>query len=215
MTKDQQLPITTLILSRSKELGINRTELIRRSGYTNTSKGLRHLDQLLEGQFQSTRGLIKVLPSALEVPADVVEQVVQDTKRQIADAEEAAWRASFVPHAIILTERKIPQPIHVAAILGVDRLLRVDFDLTAGQDSFLGQTLKGIGQKLDWTRRIPAFGKPTGIVVNYTPDHAVEFDLQGKPVMVHGHAYRSGKATFSIGRKPLTEAQMAVIFHTQ
>ena len=212
MTQDQQLPITTLILSRSKELGLSRTQLVRRSGYTNTAKGLRRLDELLEGQFQSTRGLIRALPLALEVSANVVEQAVEDTKRLIRDAEEAAWRSAFVPHAVILTERRIPQPIHVAAILGVNRLLRVEFDLTAGEDSFLEQAIKGIGQKLDWTRRIPAFGKPTGIVVNYTPDHAVEFDLQGKPVMTYDHAYRPGKASLSIRRRPMSEREMAAIF---
>ena len=28
---------------------------------------------------------------------------------------------------------------------------------------------------------VPAFGRPTGFIVNYTPDRAVRFDLDGNP----------------------------------
>jgi hypothetical protein len=66
---------------------------------------------------------------------------MEDTKRQFQDTEEAAYRSSFVPHAIILTERKVPQPIFIAAVLGVDRLLRVDFDLTKDPATFVEQAL--------------------------------------------------------------------------
>jgi hypothetical protein len=161
------LPITALILSRSKELGLSRNALVNRAGYTNTSKGLRRLEQLCEGQFRSTRGLIQALPSVLEVSPDVVAKAIEDTERQFADAKEAAYRKSFVPHAIIITERNTPQPIFMAAMIGVDRLIRVDFDLTANPTTFVQQALRGVQAKLaSWKiGEIPTFGKAKGIIV--------------------------------------------------
>ena len=85
-----------------------------------------------------------MLPAALEVPVDVVKKAVDETKRYLHESEEAAWRAAFRPHAVILSERERPQPIFVAAFIGVDVLLRIDFDLTAGPATFLKQALDGL-----------------------------------------------------------------------
>jgi len=56
--------------------------------------------------------------------------------------------------------------------------------------------------KLDWpswiAKHVPeevlAFGKVEGFVINYTPDHAIRFDLLGNPVETLGAAYRRGSA---------------------
>ncbi len=113
MSETQQpiLPITALIISRSKELGLSRNELVRRCGYTQHLKGpssswTNSVSEISE----ATRGLLQALPTALEVSPDDVRQAVEDTQRHFRETEEAAYRASFVPHAIILTDRKIPQP---------------------------------------------------------------------------------------------------------
>jgi hypothetical protein len=144
------------------------------------------------------------------VSPDVVAKAVEDTKRQFQEAKEAAYRQSFVPHAIILTERKTPQPIFVAAIVGVD------FDLTAGPLTFVEQAVRGVRQKLaNWkVGAIPTFGKAIGVVVNYSPDHAVEFDLTGKPLRVLDRAHRPGTAGFTLkGRaSPLSRGEMGALF---
>jgi hypothetical protein len=46
----------------------------------------------------------------------------------LLESAEAAWRAAFRPHAVIMTDRERPEPLFVAAIIGVNVLLRVDFD---------------------------------------------------------------------------------------
>jgi hypothetical protein len=216
MTERPALPIAELIISRSKELGLSRSELVRRAGYQNISKGLRRLEQLCEGEFRGTRGLIQALPSVLEVSPDEVKQAVEDTLRQFLEAKEAAYRKSFVPHAIIITERKTPHPIFVAAMIGVDRLLRVDFDLTANPTTFVKQALRGVQTKLAMWRvpAIPTFGKPVGLILNYSPDHAVEFDLKGNPLRVLDRAHRPGKASFSLKgcSSPLTQRELAAVF---
>jgi len=62
------------------------------------------------------------LPAAIDVPPEMVERAIEETRRRTAEAKEAAeqarqtvWRAAFRPHAIILTERTVPQPFFVAA----------------------------------------------------------------------------------------------------
>ena len=48
---------------------------------------------------------------------------------------------------------------------------RVNFDLGAGPETFLRQALDGVRAKLAECRsgQLPGFGKPTGVVVNYSP----------------------------------------------
>jgi hypothetical protein len=121
---------------RCDELGLSHKELVRRAGYKNIAKGLRRLEQLCGADFKGSAGLIAMLPSALDVPVDVVKQSVEETRRFLHESREAAWRAAFRPHAVILTERERPQPLFVAAVIGVEVLLRIDFDVTAAPDTF-------------------------------------------------------------------------------
>ena len=107
----------------------------------------------------------------------------------------------------------------MAAVIGVDRLLRVDFDLTANPATFVEQALRGVREKLRRWRvgEIPTFGKAIGVVVNQSPDHAIEFDLNGSELRTRDHAYQAGKASFSLkGRaSPLTKGEMVAVFGTR
>jgi hypothetical protein len=62
------LPIENLIKSRAGELGLTLAQVISRTGMANTSKGMRRLIQLFDGDFVSSRGLIEKLPEALGLP---------------------------------------------------------------------------------------------------------------------------------------------------
>ena len=98
--------------------------------------------------------------------------------------EAAEWRAAFRPHAIIVTDRSIPSPIFVAALIGVEKILRIDFDTSLPEATFVQQALA----------KPIAFGRPTGVTVNYAPDRAVRYDLRGDPVETLAEAIRCGKA---------------------
>jgi len=113
----------------------------------------------------------------------------------------------FRPHCIILTNRLIPQPIFVAAFLGVNRLLRIDFDVTTEPSTYIGQALDGVRVRLErWKgdadtvpTDLPAFGRVTGVVINYSPDRAVRFDLDGNVIENLDRTYRVGQATLEVG----------------
>jgi hypothetical protein len=101
-----------------------------------------------------------------------------------------------------MPERKIPQPIFVAAIIGVeDQLLRVKLDLSADPMTFVKQALDCVREKLGKCGQIPAFGKPVSVIVNYSPDRAVQYDLQGQPTMAFDRAYHPGKARLTVGKR--------------
>jgi hypothetical protein len=136
---DELLPIKALISDRCDELGLRPAELVRCCGYKNISKGLRRLESVTQGSFKGNDALMQELPSALNIGADVVKEAVAATRRQIYEANEAAWRAAFRPHAVILTEKQRPEPIFIAAIIGVDRLLCVGLYPTDGEVIYIDQ----------------------------------------------------------------------------
>jgi hypothetical protein len=77
----------------------------------------------------------------------------------------------FRPHAIIATDRSVPSPIFVAALIGVEKILRINFDTSLPEATFVQQALAKLPEQTI------AFGRPTGVTVNYAPDRAVRYDL--------------------------------------
>ena len=85
-----------------------------------------------------------VLPQALETSAETVKRALEQTVRELelaekqeAEARDKIWRENFRPHGVILTEKTVPSPIFVAAMIGVEKLLRIDLDATQGPVSFV------------------------------------------------------------------------------
>jgi hypothetical protein len=193
-----QLEITALIDRRCRELGLTRVELIKNCCYRNVAKGLRRLEQLRSGDLSTTIGLIERLPQALHVPDSAVTQAIDLTRGQLHDAHDTAWRAAFKPYAVILTDRSVPQPIFVAAVIGVDRLLRIDFEPELRPVGYAHAALKSVRNRLLEFRsdQLPAFGRPIGVVINFGPDYSVRFDLSGKVMETVTRAHRPGKAVF-------------------
>ena len=94
------------------------------------------------------------------------------SKREVREDEGSCL--GFRPHAIIATDRSIPSPIFVAALIGVEKILRIDFDTSVPEETYVHQALAQIPEQTI------AFGRPIGVTVNYAPDRAVRYDL--KPI---------------------------------
>ena len=217
MSDSQHSPlgIEVLIAGRLAELKLTPVELVRRCNYKNISKGLRRLEGVREGYFDGQEHLLRGLPDALGVPPQKVQEAVEDTQRYLHEEKEAAWRAAFVPHAIIITERDRPTQIFVAFFIGINRLLRVDFDPDTDPETFPSQALTGVRKKLaEWKSHvIPTFGRPLGVIVNYSPDHAIHYDLEGNEIEVFDKAYRLGEISFAISRRPVTEREVQAVIN--
>jgi hypothetical protein len=132
----------------------------------------------------------------LETVKHALDQTVRElelAEKQQTDARDKIWRENFCPHAIILTERTVTSPIFVAVLIGVEKLLRIDLDATQGPVSFVRQVLDRLPE------RVPAFGKPNGFVINYSPDQAVRFDSNWRPIAILDKAIRPVTAVLRLG----------------
>jgi hypothetical protein len=212
-------PLAVLIEARMQQLALDRAALGLRLGYQNPAKAAGRVDALCNGHITSekSRTALHRLPTAIEVPAEVVEIAVEattsflaelkwqeDEKLRIArENEDAAWRATFIPHAIILGERKIPTSITMYAISGgSDRNLTIELDLSEPSSTFVQQALAALPSKLhlgkDGRLTVPFFGYALGFIINYSPDQAVRYDLKGNAVENLSKAFRPGRASFSL-----------------
>jgi hypothetical protein len=208
------LAIAALIRSRMIELGLSRGEFAKRLGYKNIAKGIRRIDALCEGDVKGTKQFLSALPQALETSADTVKRALDQTDRELklaerqeAEARDKIWRENFCPHAIILTEWTVPSPIFVAAMIGVEKLLRIDLDATQGPVSFVRQVLDRLPEG------VPAFGKPNGFVINYSPNQAVRFDPNGQPIAILDKAVRPGTAVLlRLGGRPIPAEALGLVF---
>jgi hypothetical protein len=79
----------------------------------------------------------------------------------------------FRPHAIIATDRSVPSPIFVAALVGVEKILQIDFDTSLPKETYVQRALAKLPEQTI------AFGRPVGVTINYAPDRAVRYDLKG------------------------------------
>ena len=207
MTETIQLPIATLIMERSAALKLSRSDLVRRAGFKNVAKGLRRLDELCAGELKTTASLISSLPVALDLPSEVIAAAIHQTEQQIVEArriadqqEEADWRAKFEPCAYFVGTSKRPSSISMYGFSGgADKWLKIPLDLSQPPITFAAQALEIVRR----TPFVQFFGPTTGFIVNYDPDHAIRFDLDGNAVEVLNRAYCPGEVTLTIGTKTI------------
>ena len=202
-------PIHELIETHQKQLGLRRNELARRCGFKNLDKGLRRIDGVCHGDLDSpgAKMVLDNLAAALEVDKVVVEEAITATAEIIADANrraeaerEAAWRASFKPHAYLVGSQNRPSQITFYGMTGgPERWLKIPLDLSQPPVTYAVQAHEFVAK----TPSVPFFGPTTGFVVNYTPDSAVSFDLDGNPVEHFDRAYRPGQVEVFIGKQKL------------
>jgi len=186
--------VSRLIKERIAEFGITPAELVRRMGYSNVNKGMRRLDQIENGDIQCAVEIREFLAAGLELDSELISHKINEGIEEIKGEQERAYLKDFKPHAIILTTRTIPSPIFVAAMCRSDRLMRIDFKEGSSPVTYSYQAK----QKLP--EGIPAFGKTTGFIVNYSPYHAVAFDRCGHPTRQLNEAVRLGQAHLNVSR---------------
>jgi hypothetical protein len=189
-------PIGRLILDRAKALGLSRTDLVRRFGYRGLTGGHAALsDFLLTGI--TPPFIQEKLADALEVDQELLDAVLVATARQLHDearsqmlAREDAYRAAFRPHLQVATERRVPSPIFVAALLGTARLRIVPIPDAAFEttEEKRDRTVKTtiIEHYREHRGHVPAFGRITDYMLVVLPgyggvDFGLPFDLSGDP----------------------------------
>jgi hypothetical protein len=192
-------PLYLLIERRRKELGLRKGELAGRCGCINRERGIPWIDAIGRGQTDHPRAqeIMKLLPVALEIDQEEFDQALTTTllhikeRKQKEEAQrEAEMRARFKPHGYLVTERSVPSQIVICGLTGgPERWLRIPLDLSQPPITFVRQTIGFANQN----PIIPFFGRVLGLVINYTFDCSVSFDLDGNPIEALDGAYPPGK----------------------
>jgi hypothetical protein len=168
---EDRYPMGRFILDRARALRITRSDFVRRLGYRDLAGGHRALSTtLLTGVVASQ--IADHLVSALEADETLVAAVVYATSLQRDDEasrlrieREQVYSKSFRAHIQVQTERRIPSPIFIAALLTVARLriIRLPDEAIAAEGETRDRIVKSI--ILDhWGEsggHVPAFGGVT------------------------------------------------------
>jgi hypothetical protein len=191
------LPIETLIKSRASELGLTLAQVISRTGMANTSKGLRRMEQLFNGDFVSSRVLVDKLPKALNLSNPDIELAITNSKKELAENANKAWRESFKPHAIVLTgESGRPRQITFAAICNAGQFVRITFPDNLPTIDYKSYAFAALDrQKEDIGKYYYAI---EGLVINCSPDRAIIYDLSGAEISQLDKAAILGSMSFSL-----------------
>ena len=174
ISPDFPLPIATLLDSVPLRLG----DIARRMGYANINKGVRRLQALKQGDASCAKALVPALAGAIGREPAEVWKAVADTRHVLWARRDRQYRANFQPHAIWLGERTRPSPV-----IGVNRKpLLLDPALPPWEMVARAVASAPPG--------VPLLGRTTGFWLNYTPDLAVRYDLQGIPQEVKDSAHK-------------------------
>jgi hypothetical protein len=189
---EDKYPIGRFILERARALGMSRNDLVRRLGDRDIDSGHEALAAaLLNGSVAPQ--MANHLADALEANDALVGFIIGATMRQKRDEarldrtlwnlqdatwgkkhrlrveSERAYVAAFRPHLQVQTERVVPSPIFVAALLTVVRLriVRLPDEALTANDEARDCIIKTI--IIDHWRenggRVPAFGGIMGYVL--------------------------------------------------
>ena len=212
---EDKYPIGRFILERSRALGMSRTDLVHRLRYRDIGSGHKALSAvLLTGVLAPY--VANHLACALEADDALIGAVIDATTRQKRDEahvrrveSEQAYRDSFRPHLQVQTERYVPSPIFIAALLTVARLRTVrlpDKALSANGEA-RDRIIKNIiiDHWHDNGGRVPAFGGITGyvlvLVAGYGSfDFGLPFSVTGDRVGTLQKVERLGQATLGTRR---------------
>jgi hypothetical protein len=128
--------------------------------------------------------------------------------KSIAGKQDHEKGGAFDPHAYLLGTEPRPSSITIFGMTGgAERWLKIPLDVSQPPITFAIQAL-GFVRK---TPVVPFFGPTMGYVVNYTPERAVRFDLDGNPSEYFRQAYSPGQVALTLGRRGRPARQIARI----
>jgi hypothetical protein len=226
---EDHYPIGRFILERARSRGMSRGDLVHRLGYPDIDSGHKaltaallngsvaphHLAEALEADDALVRSVIgatmrqKSDEARLGHPLWKLQDAIKGQKRQSRVENERAYCASFRQDLQVQTERTVPSPIFVAAMLTVARLRSIPLpdDALATNDEARDRLIKPIIMD-HWrenNRRVPAFGGITGYVLVSVAgyggfDFGLPFSVAGDRAGAMQKVERLGEATLRTRR---------------
>lgn len=184
--KNKPMTLQVLIEKECTRMGVTDLEFTRLIGIKKFHKVKPFIKQVKGNQMGKMIHMRHQMANVLDVPIEKLDRAIQASKDAYYGKIDADWRAAFQPHAVLVTANKIPRPIFVAVMTGSAQKLYIIPPDSLSKLSWPVWLARNVPEEL------PAFGKIEGFVINYTPDHAVRFDLVGNPVETLNSTYRRG-----------------------
>jgi hypothetical protein len=192
------------------ELGMSYADVVQNLHYTNINKGIRNL-QMSMRTGRTHPFVARNLATALAVDQTVIDRIVAETNVELhieelkrRTLEEVGYRARFVPHLKVETERSVPQPIFVAAMAAMRRLrtVPVPSEVWIANEEMRDEIIRAsiMGHFSRSRGHVPAFGMITGysLVLNAAEgfDMGLPFDIEGRRIGPMKPVERLGRATW-------------------
>ncbi len=200
MTLDQ------LIQKRLAERKMKRSELARGMGYAQDKlgKGCTRIDRIREGDLYLAWDLRERLAAGLQVSTEAVEAAIEGTRQ----AQDAAWRLSFKPYGVVLTENtgRPTCSLFIFAVSGEGNKLALRFKEESDPLTFVEQALRQL------PKGIMGLGATTGFVVNYTPDKAIRYDAEGRQIEELSETVEAPYSGIVVGGKRVDSRTLSGLF---
>ena len=173
-----------LLQERMAALGLSRGGVGQRLSPANPSKALRRLDDFTSHGVRPSEDLPERLAAMLEISEAELMAAARATREAIEARAEADYRARFQPHAVWTAVRSQPSSTAMAGFINAPARLVLLFPSDLSTQDFVpycqAQAPKGV----------PLYGPVTGFIINYTPDEAVRYDLDGQTLETRDAAVR-------------------------
>lgn len=177
-----------LLQERMAALGLSRGSVGQRLSPANPSKALRRLDDFTSRGVRPSEDLPERLAAVLEVSEAELMAAAQATREAIEARAEADYRARFQPHAVWTTVRSQPSSTAMAGLINAPARLVLFFPPDLPTRDLVAYCQAGA------PKGVPLYGPVTGFTINYTPDEAVRYDLDGQKQETRGAAVRVSSA---------------------
>jgi len=211
--------IQKFVLDVMIEKRIRKSELVKKLGFKNISKGIRRFDSFIAGE-KYNKNFINSLHIALEVPKEQFDLILHETEQLIQkDIDEKKVRQtdfdrrSFVPYLFCHTEYKRPMSIWLCAMTGAYRTRNLPLYFNSLSEL---EQLTAIKELIDeilkrHNGQIPNFGDIICFTAKRSYDDTESerevYDLKGNLISNPLDDFRKisiGKATVSLNGKDMT-----------
>ena len=177
-----------LLRERMAALGLSRGDIGQRLSPNTPSKALRRLDAFAATGAWRKGNLCGRLAGALGLPVKDITDAADATREAIEAQAEADYRARFQPHAVWTTVRSRPSSIAMAGMINAPGRLVLLFPPDLPTEDVIAYCRDHA------PAGVPLYGPVTGFVINYSPDHARRYNLEGQRLETLSSAVRVGIA---------------------
>jgi len=214
--------IGNLIRNTIFEKGVKRVDIVKALGYANLNKGLRYLNNCIQGEGKCSKEFVTKVLEYLKVEQYIIDEAIQKTKDKLKAEEDERKHeregyeiANFVPHIYIKSESTRPNSISIVAFVGVQHFKCIECPKGI-QNIPIRRQLNKVSEIIidhyNENNGNSMFGKITGFVYYNTYDNGIEFSIDGKPVDFDVKKIENiSETTLKIGNKTVTNGLLNII----